>query len=102
MATKRKDFKDMNPAFTFIDAMQDEGPIKERPQERQQDNERPPAGYKMNPLYIETKSKRVNVLLQPSLYERIRAAANAEGRSVNETITEAIKAYLDTKGEPEA
>ena len=47
---------------------------------------KPPAGYKLNPLLIETKSRRLQLLLQPSLYRRIKRGADAEGKSVNEFI----------------
>lgn len=43
-----------------------------------------PEGYKLNPLYVEVKSKRVQLVLQPSLYERVKAAAVKEGISFNE------------------
>lgn len=48
--------------------------------------EKPPDGYKRNPLYIETKSRRLQLVLQPSLYERVKACAVASGLSVNEYI----------------
>ena len=56
-----------------------------------------PEGYKINPIYIETKSKRVNLLLQPSLAERLRAAAAEDGTSVNEMAAEAIRQYLKNR-----
>lgn len=46
--------------------------------------EKPPAGYKLNPMYIEVKSKRVQLVLQPSLYAKVKAAADAAGLSFNE------------------
>lgn len=46
--------------------------------------EKPPKGFKVNPLYVETKSKRLQLVVQPSLYERIKAASDAAGLSVNE------------------
>ena len=46
--------------------------------------EKAPEGYKLNPLYVETKSKRVQLVLQPSLYRKVKAAADAEGISFNE------------------
>ena len=46
--------------------------------------EKAPEGYKINPMYIETKSKRVQLVLQPSLYSRVKAAADAAGISFNE------------------
>ena len=46
--------------------------------------EKAPEGYKLNPLYIETKSKRVQLVLQPSLYAKVKAAADKEKVSFNE------------------
>lgn len=46
--------------------------------------EKTPKGYKVNPLYIETKTKRIQLVVQPSLYEKIKAASNAAGLSLNE------------------
>lgn len=46
--------------------------------------EKAPEGYKINPLYIEVKSKRVQLVLQPSLYTRVKAAADKKGLSFNE------------------
>jgi len=48
--------------------------------------EKPPEGYKYNPLYLETKSKKLQLLMQPSLLERIREQAAAKGSSVNDYI----------------
>lgn len=46
----------------------------------------PPAGYKMNPMYVETKSRRLQLVLQPSLYDRVKKAAQNSGLSVNEYV----------------
>lgn len=39
----------------------------------------------------ETKSRRVHLLLTPTLYSALAAAAAADGRSVNEYVTQLIK-----------
>ena len=44
----------------------------------------PPKGYKINPLYVETKTKRVQLVLQPSLYKKIKTASKKAGLSLNE------------------
>lgn len=54
-----------------------------------------PAGYKVNHAVIETKSKRVQVLMQPSLHSRIKAAAAAQGISVNDYIHKALEAAVE-------
>lgn len=51
---------------------------------KQAGSNRAPEGYKSNPAYIELKSKRVQLVLQPSLYERVKKAADKEGISFNE------------------
>lgn len=45
-----------------------------------------PEGYKINPMYVEVKSKRVQLVLQPSLFEKVKALAAKNGDSVNNTI----------------
>ena len=42
-----------------------------------------PEGYKIVP---EAKSRRLQLLIQPSLYEKIKDKANKTGTSVNDTI----------------
>lgn len=53
-----------------------------------------PEGYKIDPRYIETRSKRFQILLQPSVLEAAKAKAAEDGVSTNEVITQAIKQYL--------
>lgn len=77
----KKSFKD-NPALQFISATEEE-PQEQAPQ---QPTEKAPEGYKLNPLYIETKSRRLQLVLQPSLYKRVKDRAKAGGLSVNEFI----------------
>ena len=43
-----------------------------------------PEGYKPNPAYIEVKSRRLQLLMQPSLHDRIKARAAAEARMAGE------------------
>jgi hypothetical protein len=96
----KKSFKD-NPALQFITA-QEEVPADqptaaaEMPTQRELAN--PPAGYKVNPVYLETKSKRVNLLMQPSVHERAKSRAAAMGVSLNEFVHIAIEAMLDGEG----
>ena len=81
----KKSFKD-NPALQFISAA---GPEEQEPVQvpvQEHTREDPPAGYKVNPLYVETKSRRLQLVLQPSLYGRVKAGAAAAGLSVNEYV----------------
>lgn len=50
-----------------------------------------PEGYKVNPAFIETKSKRVQILMQPSLYKEAKAVSEKLGISLNEFIHRAIQ-----------
>ena len=84
----RKSFKG-NPALQFISAAEDEQP-REPEQAAQITAEKPPAGYKVNPLYVETKSRRLQLVLQPSLYDRVKARAKASGLSVNEYVHQVL------------
>ena len=83
MATKS--FKD-NPAYQFISTTQPEETMQEEPMPQTSPTGKPPEGYKLNPLYVETKSRRLQLVLQPSLYERVKAGAAAAGLSVNEYV----------------
>ncbi|MCR5259310.1 MAG: hypothetical protein K6E40_14275 [Desulfovibrio sp.] len=56
---------------------------------------KPPAGHVLNRAFVETKSKRLQVLMQPSVYERVRAQAEATGVSVNEMISRLLVAGLE-------
>lgn len=83
----KKSFKD-NPALQFIStaetAEQETTPVER--EQMPKHTGKPPAGYKLNPLYVETKSRRLQLVLQPSLYERVKAGATAAGLSVNEYV----------------
>ena len=53
---------------------------------------KPPEGYKINPLYVETKRRRLQLVMQPSLYEKVKARANQQKISVNEYIHRVLAA----------
>lgn len=78
----KKSFKDdLNPALQFISSA-----TEETFEARAEARETAPAGYKADPRYIETKSKRLQLLIQPSLLESLKKTAKAEGRSVNDLV----------------
>lgn len=56
-----------------------------------------PEGFKVNPEFIEKKSKRVQLVLQPSLYEKIKSAADKAGISLNEYAHRAFENMLNDK-----
>jgi len=95
MTAKKKSFKsDLNPALQFISTQ--EAPEQEAEQEQPR-AAKAPEGYKLNQLYIEKKSKRVQLLMQPSLFEKVKARANREGLSFNELVHSILEEA--TKGE---
>lgn len=89
----KKDFKATNPALSFISAAGSEQEQTE--QTAPATRTKAPAGYKLNPMYVETKSKRVQLLMQPSIAEAIKALAHDKGISMNEAIAEAVKEYIE-------
>lgn len=84
----KKSFKD-NPALRFITTQTPPS----------QEGQLPPSveavPVKPNPLYVETRSKRVQLLMQPSLHRRLRAIAGQQGLSVNELIHRVLAEYAD-------
>ncbi len=85
--------KELNPAMNFISTPEETK--KAEQVEKVKKVEQAPEGYKLNPLYVETKSRRLQLLLQPSLYEKVKKQADLGGLSVNEfihsTLEEATK-----------
>lgn len=76
---QKKSFKD-NPALQFIStAGTEDTEEREQAPEQRASVSKAPEGYKPNPLYIETRSKRVQLVLQPSLYEKAKAKAKSGG-----------------------
>lgn len=76
-----------NPAEVFISA-----PTAAKPQ-----GEQPPQGFKPNPEYIETRSKRVQLLMQPSLYKQLKARAKREKRSLNDLVHSILEKNAERK-----
>lgn len=76
----KKSFKN-NPALQFISAAEEPETVPERVEQNTA-----PDGYKVNPLYIEKRSKRVQLVLQPSLFSRVKAKAESKGLSLNEYV----------------
>lgn len=76
-----------NPAEVFISA----------PTAAKSQGEQPPQGFKPNPEYIETRSKRVQLLMQPSLYKQLKARAKREKRSLNDLIHSILEENAERK-----
>lgn len=95
---KSKSFKsDTNPAMSFIsqESIEKVDGTEEGATTPTGGKKKAPEGYKPNPEYIETKSKRVQLLVQPSVYEAVKAKAKARGISTNEAINEALREYTE-------
>lgn len=90
MAKGKSFTSDNNPAMSFISKESIEA-VDGKPE----GTGKAPAGYKPNPEFIETKSKRVQLLVQPSVYEAVKARAKAEGISTNEAINTALREYVE-------
>ena len=85
----KKSFKD-NPALHFITppAPARPAPSAAEPSEAKKPVPTPAAEppLKPNPLYVETKSKRVQLLMQPSLHARLKELAAGRNQSLNDLI----------------
>ena len=78
----------INPTMQFISG--DDSPI-------QGSRVQVPEGFKLNPMYIEKKTRRLGLLLQPSLYERLKAKATDDDVSINELIHVILNDALHSK-----
>lgn len=97
----KKSFKEtISPAMSFIsqesiDRAEEEAPAA--PEEITAASQRPakpPKGYKLNPLYIETKSERLQLLVPPSLKAKLKERAKREGTSLNELVNNILSDAL--------
>lgn len=88
----KKSFKD-NPALRFISAAPAEEPAEkpapEAPPARPEEG--PGEGYRVNPLYMEKKTRRLQLVLRPSLYAQAKRQAQAQGISLNEYVCRALE-----------
>lgn len=81
----KKNFEN-NPAMQFISNHSSQNRHREETRNMQVQEPK----YKQKPVYVETKSKRINLLIQPSLYDAIKDKASKQGISVNEYIHVAL------------
>ena len=92
----KKSFKDIsNPALQFISSAQ--------PQESSAELEAPitetsatPTAPRRPAATAEVKSRRVQLVFQPSLYKKVKKAAKGAGLSVNEYVHQILE--RETKG----
>lgn len=98
----KKSFKEnINPAMNFISQESIARTEGEPPTaEKTQRPAKAPEGYKFNPLYIETKSERLHLLIQPSLKAKLKKKAKTESISVNELVNSILyDALLEEKSD---
>lgn len=93
MAKGKKSFTADNPALQYISEPEETTVAAELAQDQRA--AQAPEGYRLNPLYIETRSKRLQVVLQPSLYEKVKAAADRQGVKVNSYIHSVLEQAVD-------
>lgn len=55
-----------------------------------------PSGYRVQ--YVETKTKRLQLVLQPSLCKKLKENAKKSGLSVNEYVHRVLKAAMGMEG----
>lgn len=92
-----------NPALQFITPPTVETAEEPQAEEPRKVTRRPAAkrGKKtsapVRTAYTEPKSRRLQLLIQPSLYEDVKELSEAEGLSVNETISELLKEAITAR-----
>ena len=88
-----------SPALAFIK------PTAEQEQEQATNapaslsSRKAPEGMKVNPLYIEKRTRRVQLVLQPSIYDKAKAASEALGLSFNDYVHALLEQALTDSAE---
>ena len=102
--TTKKSFTQSSPAMAYINIP--EGEVEDTANEAQADTTKTTTKAKpraksskqarsevmITPKDAETKSRRVQILLQPSVYEAVKQLAEDNNTSVNDTINTILKA----------
>ena len=93
----KKSFADANPAIAFISTAteQENFSLTQPTKEELEAKESNGVPMKTNPEFIETKSKRVQMLMQPSLYDAVKKEAKDKNISVNEMMHEILKNHVE-------
>lgn len=90
----KKNFIEDNPALQFISSATQE-PIapstRSEETENQPQNTTAPEGYKLDTRYIEKRTQRVQLLVQPSLWKKAKAKAKKNKQSLNDYIHSLIE-----------
>lgn len=82
--------KEINPALAFISRVEPKTKHKTLPNEEAAEQK----NYKKNPIYVETKSKRVQLLIKPSVYNKLKTSAMEQGISVNEIVNRVLEDFV--------
>ena len=90
----KKTFKD-NPALQFISSAGDDTHDKQYTDDTYNENNEQSMRNTHNTQ--ERKSKRLNLLLQPSVLENLSKIAHMKQTSVNDLINSALKNYAETE-----
>jgi len=86
----KKNFQnEFNPALQFISGSESE--------ENQEQEIKKAVPMKRNPLYIETKSRRIQLLMQPSLYDKLKDISTQNGTSFNDLVHTILEQYTKKK-----
>jgi predicted HicB family RNase H-like nuclease len=87
----KKNFKnEFNPAMQFISGTENQE--QAQPPETEK-TEKLVIPMKRNPLYVETRSKRLQLLMQPSLHKKLKDIADQKQESINEIIHTVLDQY---------
>lgn len=96
----KKDFKgSFNPATMFINTVGPEETIEQpakKPEKKKADAKQTAQNHKETTrAKVETKSKRLNLLIQPSLYEDLNKIATMQKDSINNLINNVLSEHRD-------
>jgi len=92
MADKKR-FGGYNPAMQFISHMPDEN-VSEGTGYRNEEEETS-ISIENLPIRAETRSKKMQILMQPRLHQRLKRLAEQQGTSVNELIHRAVESFVE-------
>jgi hypothetical protein len=99
----KKSFKDSNPAFQFISVAVQEEEVVDTHNTQDTSNiyntENMSSPSNTSRLKNERKSKRLNLLLQPSVMEKVEKIATMKRTSVNDLINTLLKELISRERE---
>jgi hypothetical protein len=97
--TQKKSFKE-DPALNFITPPTPAAETTTAPKTEPTSSPAPgtATSYKEMLKQVEARSKRLQCLIQPSLYDRVKNIADERGVSMNELIHSILEAFADKEG----